>query len=76
MTAQDYPSWVCLNCGRKHGRGAVPGHVSTMHEGLCDVCGKREFVTEPRDFGHLRESWRDARGVSQVSDASADDGAA
>jgi rRNA maturation protein Nop10 len=25
----------------------------------CDVCGKKAPVTEPRDFGHLKDGWQD-----------------
>lgn len=54
-----YPSWVCLDCGDRHGRRSVG--IATWHMGTCDVCGEAEMVTEPRDFGHLRETWRAAR---------------
>jgi hypothetical protein len=47
----EYPNWVCMECGLKHGRRA-PG-VATWHEGECDACGRKASVTEPRDFGHF-----------------------
>ena len=49
----DYPSWVCAVCGEKYGRH--PAGVSTWHVGACGICGRVTGVTEPRDFGHLRE---------------------
>ena len=52
MTAP-YPSTICLDCGTKHGRHRVG--MATWHHGTCDVCGKEADVTEPRDFGHLKE---------------------
>lgn len=51
--ARDYPSWICFDCGKKHGR-RTPG-VATYHENTCDICGEKKLVTEPRDFGHLPE---------------------
>jgi hypothetical protein len=29
--------------------------ISAWHEGTCGICGQRGPVTEPRDFGHLRD---------------------
>jgi len=43
--------WVCEKCGLKYGR-RKPG-VATWHEDICDVCGKKKMVTEPRDFSYL-----------------------
>lgn len=51
-----YPTWVCFECGEKYGRHA-PG-ICTVHEDVCGICGKTVPVTEPRDFGHLRDEWR------------------
>jgi hypothetical protein len=48
---QDYPAWTCWQCGALHGRKAP--RISTWHYGKCDVCGKNNNVTEPRDFGHF-----------------------
>lgn len=47
----EYPVWVCLECGKKHGR-RVP-EVACWHIDLCDVCGQEKECTEPRDFGHF-----------------------
>lgn len=56
--SKQYPDWICIDCGEKHGKG--PGNdCCTMHMGVCGVCGKDAAVTEPRDFGHLKEGWND-----------------
>ena len=49
--SDEYPKWVCVECGKKHGR-KVP-EVATWHYGKCDVCEKNHPVSEPRDFGHF-----------------------
>ena len=64
----DYPTWICSACGAKYGKlqGKWPKYkVATWHYGICDICGKKDAVTEPRDFGHLEEGWEDGkvRGV-------------
>jgi len=46
-------NWVCVKCGRKYGE-CVKDHIATFHVGKCDVCGSKTSVTEPRDFGYLR----------------------
>ena len=40
--------------------GNKPVGWATWHEGLCDICGNTTEVTEPRDFGHLKDTWEDA----------------
>ena len=56
----DYPAWVCADCGAKYGRRECNPHA-TWHPDTCGICGERKPVTEPRDYGHLREGWeRDA----------------
>jgi len=52
-----YPTWICHNCGIKYGKRACG--VATWHMDICDVCGKETEVTEPRDFGHLKDGWQD-----------------
>jgi hypothetical protein len=48
----NYPTWVCSFCAKIAG-GKIPrGHVYTIHIGICDICGRRTKVTEPRDFGY------------------------
>lgn len=53
-----YPGEVCMECGTRHGRH--PPEMATWSLGVCGVCGRAEPTTQPRDFGHLRPSWRDA----------------
>lgn len=50
-----YPSWICSDCGEKYGHRS-PG-MATWHVNICDVCNRAEMVTEPRDYGHLRDGW-------------------
>lgn len=40
---------ICHKCGISYGRHNCG--VATWHEDICDICGKRASVTEPRDFG-------------------------
>jgi hypothetical protein len=51
----NYPAWICLDCGRKHGRWPE-GHIGTFHVGgRCGWCGRDNVaVTEPRDYGYPR----------------------
>lgn len=48
----DYPAWICRECGHKHGR--VTDGVATFHTGdECGWCGRNDIpVTEPRDYGY------------------------
>jgi hypothetical protein len=63
MGNDDYPVWICRECGRKHGHGWPEGHVATFHTGTCGVCGREASVTEPRDYGHLKDTWRDDKNL-------------
>ena len=47
-----YPQWICSDCGNKYGRRKCG--IATWHNNTCDVCGEEKAVTEPRDFGHLK----------------------
>lgn len=51
-----YPQWVCDDCGNKYGRRK--SDLATWHHGKCDVCETMTMVTEPRDFGHLKNGWQ------------------
>lgn len=57
MEEREYPKWVCRDCGEAHGRSSV--HIATFHDDTCGVCGEFKSCTEPRDFGHLYDSWKD-----------------
>lgn len=54
---REYPDWVCADCGEKYGRREVG--VATWHIDTCGLCGSECMVTEPRDFGHLKEGWKE-----------------
>jgi len=51
-----YPNWVCHVCGLKAMKKAKiklsSPMICTSHDGVCDICGKKRSVTEPRDYGH------------------------
>lgn len=51
-----YPETLCADCGNKYGR--IPCGEATWHMGKCGICDRLTAVTEPRDFGHLKEGWR------------------
>lgn len=63
--AQNQPSFVCKDCGRKYGH-----HPDALHEGdvtdaswhigtPCGVCKRRDvLVTEARTYGYLIEGWQ------------------
>jgi hypothetical protein len=54
----DYPEWICNDCGRAHGKRPEGNpYGATYHMGKCGICGEEREVTEPRDWGHLREGW-------------------
>lgn len=59
MGNPEYPAWICSECGEKHGRRQVNPYA-TWHEDTCDICGKTDLVTEPRDYGHLKDGWEQA----------------
>ena len=52
-----YPDWICNSCGSKHGKSPQGNHHATYHLDACDICGLHGAMTQPRDFGHLKEGW-------------------
>lgn len=56
IAEKPYPDWICAPCGWKYGNRDCD--ISTWHPDTCGVCGEKCSVTEPRDFGHLRRTWR------------------
>lgn len=58
MMSDDYPAWICADCGKAHGRrpGGNP-HGATWHWDTCGICGNEDECTEPRDYGHLKPGW-------------------
>lgn len=54
-----YPNWICDGCGKLHGRRPFGNpYGATYHIGECGICGMKCEVTEPRDFGHLKNETR------------------
>jgi hypothetical protein len=54
-----YPDWICNDCGKKHGRQPSGNpYGATYHEDQCGVCFQIKEVTEPRDFSHLKPSYK------------------
>jgi len=53
---KEYPDWTCDDCAKKYGDKWPEGHLATYRVGTCDVCGKKKFVTQPRDWGHKQLS--------------------
>jgi hypothetical protein len=49
---------ICADCGAQFGKHKCG--LATWHMGYCAICGRYKAVTEPRDFGGLREGegWR------------------
>ncbi len=62
---REYPNWICSDCGVLHGR-RVP-NVATFHEDICGVCGEVTICTEPRDYGHLKDTWEDHPITKKIS---------
>lgn len=62
MKDNNYPKWICDDCGIKYGKWHSKGHYTgpthwspTYHFGNCDICkAENTPVTEPRDYGGLR----------------------
>jgi len=57
QTTAGYPEWICGDCGKKYGQ-RLP-KMMTSHKGECEICGFTKEVTEPRDFGHLKDGWHE-----------------
>lgn len=45
----NYPYWVCRECGLKASKGKCAS-ISAWHMGICEVCGEKKLITEPKDF--------------------------
>lgn len=56
---ENYPCWICNKCGQSYGKRPNGNpYGATWHLGKCDVCENEDYVTEPRDFGHLVDKWK------------------
>lgn len=58
-STSNYPAWICQDCGMRWGNQVAGGRVVTWHPGRCGICQQETAVTEPRDFGHLNQEWRE-----------------
>lgn len=65
-TEKDYPQWICSECGDNYGRRECG--LATFHLNTCDVCGFEEMVTEPREYGHLKDGWQHEKSGSKKED--------
>jgi hypothetical protein len=54
-----YPSYICMSCGIKYGKKGIPPVGATWHLDICDICGRRSPLTQPRDFGNLKPKWKE-----------------
>lgn len=61
-----YPSTICNSCGQLYGRAGLR-ESSTWNPGRCDICHAEAPVTQPRDFGHLKEGWQGHRTNSAIA---------
>ena len=55
-----YPAAICRQCGEQYGNRRPT--MITIYPGTCGVCGAVGYVTEPRDYGHLRDGWQNHVG--------------
>lgn len=61
--SKDYPDWICQDCGLLYGYSKCG--IAAWHVDTCGVCGKRAACTEPRDYGHLKEEWKDHESLEK-----------
>lgn len=66
-----YPTWVCVNCAWKAGAMLPKNHAATLHNDICDVCGREVAVTESRDYGYPKfkgheGKWIDIKEAGKV----------
>jgi len=54
--SKPYPAAICRACGEQYGDRRPK--MITVYAGICGICGARKHVTEPRDYGHLRDGWQ------------------
>jgi len=44
------PYVICADCAKLYARNPYAGRISTWHEGECDICLKKKYITEARDW--------------------------
>lgn len=50
----EYPDWVCESCIKERGARIPEWHCATWHQDKCGLCGREDWVTEPRDAGKTK----------------------
>ena len=53
--SKEYPNWICTACGTRYGRKQCG--IACWHVDTCGICGEETEVTQPRDYGHLKDGW-------------------
>lgn len=54
-TPSNYPTVICASCEKIWGKRECG--LATWYPGKCGICSEVTDVTQPRDFGHLRDGW-------------------
>ena len=55
--SSSYPEWICYDCGEKYGRQSIGFHAKGRN-GECEICGISKTVTEPHNYGWLKNGWQ------------------
>jgi DNA-directed RNA polymerase subunit RPC12/RpoP len=42
--------YICSDCAKEMDYTSPKGHMPTMHEGECDVCGKQKTLSAETDW--------------------------
>jgi hypothetical protein len=58
VTRENYPTWTCGKCAEEAGGRFPKDHIATYHYNICDVCGQKTTVTQPKDYGYPRYETR------------------
>ena len=64
--SKPYPETICRQCGHIYGHRQPT--MITIYLGTCNICGFNGYVTEPRDYGHLRNGWQNHKKNNPGSD--------
>lgn len=65
-------NWICNECAVKLCKNINCNYATTWHYRDCDVCKEYKSVTEPRDFGGLKNSQQGKSTTDGVSHSSTD----
>ncbi len=50
LEPQEYPEWICFDCGRKTTPSNTPARTCTCHEGICGWCNRNKMVCSPSHY--------------------------